>query len=163
MNAPANVIAILEHDVVTAARELVAVWKSAERDSLKTRAKLTATVDALNAAIGELAPPAAEPREEPTLETKIEAYQPPPASRFEIEKWADDEAGWGENGAPGIMKFASAVQVWSALQNRPTSIAECARVFNVDPQRVIEAVEEHSYMSLIPAGEGKLMIAHGGG
>lgn len=97
---------------------------------------------------------------------RLDDLTPRPTKRFEFDTWAEDEAGWDpETKAPGIMKFASAVQVWSALQNRAVTVAECARVFNVDAKRVIEAVDEHSYMKVAgPRGDpDRATIEHTGG
>lgn len=85
--------------------------------------------------------------------------------RYEFDAWAAEPDDWDqETGAPGIALFNSAVQVWSALQDRPTSVAEAALAFNVTPQRIVEAVERHYWMFLDgPADDfTQLMIEHEG-
>ncbi len=65
--------------------------------------------------------------------------------------WAADIAGWDqENGAPGIGLFGNAIQVWAIFQgpHHTVSVAEAAKAFNCDPQRIIQAVNDHSYMYL---------------
>lgn len=51
-------------------------------------------------------------------------------------------------GAPGISTFGSAVQVWAIAQQRDVSVADVARAFNIAPERVVEAIEEHYWMDL---------------
>jgi hypothetical protein len=46
-----------------------------------------------------------------------------------------------------------AVQVWSALQNRPTSVAEAATTFNCRPEIIREVVNENYWMYLSGPGE----------
>lgn len=76
-------------------------------------------------------------------------------TKFEIARWAPDDEGWdieeGGAGGPGIVLFARAVQVWAVL-NAPrlgeASVAAAAAAFNVEPGRVIEAVDWHPWMFL---------------
>lgn len=85
--------------------------------------------------------------------------------RFSFEKWADEQTEWDtDTGAPGIELFGDAVQVWSVSQLRPTSVADAARAFNIAPERIVEAVEEHYWMLLDgPADDyERLMIEHEG-
>lgn len=69
-----------------------------------------------------------------------------------------------ETGMPSASLTASAIQVWSALQNRRTSVRECATAFNLDDAQVREAVEVHGWMSLTgPADDPtKQFIEHDG-
>src|SRR3546814_4222477 len=62
---------------------------------------------------------------------------------FNFADWAEDENGWNqETGAPGIMKFAGAVQMWAWAQARShVTVREAAQAFNCDPGRIVEAVE----------------------
>ena len=53
-----------------------------------------------------------------------------------------------DTGNPGVMLFANAVQVWAIAQDRPVTAKEAAASFNVDPDLVREAVEEHPWMFL---------------
>lgn len=85
--------------------------------------------------------------------------------RFAFERWAADRQGWDtETGAPGIALFNNAVQVWAISQMRPVSVADAARAFNIAPERVVEAVEEHYWMFLegSPGDYENLMIEHEG-
>lgn len=64
-------------------------------------------------------------------------------NRYDWKEWSADPSRWDSNtAAPGIWQLANAIQVWSAFQNRPTSVAEAAGAFNCDPLRVIEAIDE---------------------
>src|SRR3546814_2832621 len=69
---------------------------------------------------------------------------------FNFADWAEDENGWNqETGAPGIMKFAGAVQMWAWAQARShVTVREAAQAFNCDPGRIVEAVEAHPWMLL---------------
>ena len=68
-------------------------------------------------------------------------------------KWSDDDDWDYETGAPKISHFSNAVQVWSILQERPTTIADAALAFNVPTERIYEAVEEHYWMFVGGDGE----------
>lgn len=84
---------------------------------------------------------------------------------YPIERWAADEEVWDhETGAPSITHFGNALQVWSVLQNRSTSVADAAEAFNVAPGRIIEAVEESGWMYLAGPQDDyrRLMIEHDG-
>lgn len=84
---------------------------------------------------------------------------------FEIERWPEDEYEWDhETGTPGLAYFANAVQVWAFLQQRDVSVAEAARVFNVEPVRIVEAVDDHYWMDLDGPRDDytRLMICHEG-
>ena len=69
---------------------------------------------------------------------------------YEFDEWGAARDAWDlDTGAPGIGLFGNAVQVWAVMQNRrQVSVAEAARAFNVPPERIVEAVEEHSWMFL---------------
>lgn len=69
---------------------------------------------------------------------------------FLIERWGIEDESWNleTGGHPGIALVANAIGVWCSFQERPTSVAETARVFNIDPSRIIEAVEFHAWMFL---------------
>ena len=60
----------------------------------------------------------------------------------EHEKWEMD------TGKPTCSFFGSALQVWSCLQGRPTTVNEAALTFNVPPELIRQAVEDHSWMFL---------------
>jgi hypothetical protein len=87
-------------------------------------------------------------------------------NRFDFSRWAADELEtWDqETGAPTITHFGNALQVWSHCQQRPTSVAEASLVFNVDPLRIVEAAEAHSYLFLNGPRDDytRLMIEHDG-
>lgn len=68
---------------------------------------------------------------------------------FKFADWASERTGWDEEtGAPGIVLFGNAVQVWSWMQDRPTTVAEAARAFNVAEGRIMQAVHAHYWMFL---------------
>lgn len=69
---------------------------------------------------------------------------------YSIERWGAEDDSWNleTGGHPGIGLVANAIGVWTSFQQRPSSVAEVARVFNIDPIRVIEAVEQHAWMFL---------------
>lgn len=77
-------------------------------------------------------------------------------TRFDIEDDGD--------GKPGIVQFGNALQVWSVMQERPTSVAEAAVAFNCEPLMIIEAVNDHNWMLLTGPDDDftKLMIEHDG-
>ena len=57
--------------------------------------------------------------------------------------------GWNhDTGQPGIALFGNAVQVWAVAQNRPVTVDEAALTFNVAPELIRQAVEEHGWMYL---------------
>lgn len=73
----------------------------------------------------------------------------------------DDVECWDtETGRPGIGLFAKAVQVWSLMQNRDTTVAAAALAFNVSERMIIEAVEWHPWMLL--EGKDGDIIGHDG-
>jgi len=94
------------------------------------------------------------------------APAPLPPKRYHWEEWSDDEYGWNsDTGAPGIVQFASAVSTWACMQRRPVSVAEAASVFNVDPVRVEQAMDEGVHMTFLTGPRddfSKLMIEHDG-
>lgn len=45
---------------------------------------------------------------------------------------------------------ADAIQCWSVLQNRNVTVGEVALAFNLRPEQVAHAVEEHHWMVLGP-------------
>lgn len=67
--------------------------------------------------------------------------------RYRIERWSPDPIGW-QRGAPGIIKVGMAIEAWAILQERDISVAEAARVFNIDADRVVEAVLAHPRMGV---------------
>lgn len=84
---------------------------------------------------------------------------------FRFDDWASDQQGCDmETGAPGIGSFANALQVWAVYQVEPVSVATAAAVFNIEPRRIIEAVEWHHYMLLSGPHDDytRLMIEHDG-
>lgn len=70
---------------------------------------------------------------------------------YTFAEWADDRTGWDtETGAPGIISFGEAVQIWAVMQDRARiTVAEAAATFNVDARRVAEAVHAHPWMFLM--------------
>lgn len=85
----------------------------------------------------------------------------------DFKKFAsDDHAGWDqETGEPTIMHFANAVQVWAICQDKPQSVADAAKAFNVEPALVIQAIEDgNAWMFLTGPRDdyGKLIIEHDG-
>ncbi len=86
--------------------------------------------------------------------------------RFDFADWSADKIETDqETGAPGIASFANAVQMWSTNQLlRPTTVREAAAVFNVAPERIIQAVEYHYWMFLSGDPENPLdqTIEHDG-
>lgn len=52
------------------------------------------------------------------------------------------------SGRPGISIVANAIQFWAGQQKRAPSVAECARVFRVPPDAVVEAVNYHPWMTI---------------
>jgi hypothetical protein len=66
-----------------------------------------------------------------------------------FNRWAAEDDRWDQDtGAPGISLFGNAVQVWSTMQSEAVSVAAAARAFNVEPSRIIEAVNAHYWMFL---------------
>ena len=61
---------------------------------------------------------------------------------------ADDEGYAEDSGLLGITLFSNAVQVWSVVQKRPTTVAEAALAFNATPEAIRQAVEHHYWMFL---------------
>jgi hypothetical protein len=51
-------------------------------------------------------------------------------------------------GMPGVVSAANAIQVWAALQNKPTTVRQAALSFNLDDAQVRQAVEFHNWMYL---------------
>lgn len=84
-------------------------------------------------------------------------------SDWKITSFAgDDEFCWDTNtGLPTRDHFAGAVQVWSVAQNRPTTIGEAAKAFNVAPALIREAVDGHYWMMVDGDGDDA-MICHEG-
>lgn len=79
--------------------------------------------------------------------------------------WATDPSRWDEDtGAPGIALFGNAIQVWSCMQSGDTSVAQAAAAFNVSPERIEQAVNEHYWMYLGRNSEadGTPIIEHEG-
>lgn len=88
--------------------------------------------------------------------------------RYDWDEWSDEPDHWNSNtGAPGIWQLQHAVQLWSIFQNRPTSVREAAEAFNVDPHRIIEAIDEGNKFTPVyldgPRDDiGLLLIEHDG-
>jgi hypothetical protein len=71
----------------------------------------------------------------------------------------DDEDYWDQKtGLPTSAHFGNAVQVWAIAQDRPVTITDAALAFNVSPDLVRRAVEDHCWMMV---GENDL-IEHDG-
>jgi hypothetical protein len=69
--------------------------------------------------------------------------------RHHFSRWASDPLGWDDaEAAPGIALLGTALGVWARLQRRPVSIAEASRVFHLDPDRVVEAIEHAPTLGL---------------
>lgn len=85
---------------------------------------------------------------------------------YAIERWGAEDDTWNlETGHhPGIHLVANAIQAWACFQEGPTSVADAARVFNIEPIRVIEAIEAHYWMFLEGPRDDytHLMIEHEG-
>ena len=66
----------------------------------------------------------------------------------------DDDLGWNLHGSgnPSITIFGSAVQVWAVAQGRDVSVEEAALAFNVRPEIIVHAVDDHPWMSIGPDG-----------
>ena len=80
-------------------------------------------------------------------------------------RWAPDEDGWDtDDGAVGIGLFSRAIQVWSAMQDHPTTVADAVAVFHVPPSAIIEAVEYHPWIFLSGPDDdfSKMVIDHDG-
>lgn len=94
------------------------------------------------------------------------APAPLPPSRYDWDDWSESKHGWdSDTGAPGILHFASAVSTWVWMQQRPISVAEAAATFNVDPARVVEAMDEGVHLTFLSGPRddfAKLMIEHDG-
>ena len=60
-----------------------------------------------------------------------------------LEQW-----GLGTKNEIGVALFSNAVQVWSVLQERSTTVNEAALAFNVRPEIIRQAVEWHAWMYL---------------
>jgi len=61
-----------------------------------------------------------------------------------------DDGGWNIEGS-GLCSaslFGKAVQVWAVAQDRPVTVNEAALAFNVRPEIIQQAVEEHPWMYL---------------
>jgi hypothetical protein len=74
---------------------------------------------------------------------------------YAFEKFGAEEDGWDhETGAPGIILFSNAVQVWTRCQKyQPVSFADVAEAFNVPGKLVVEAVDFHPWLSLYGSGD----------
>ncbi len=85
----------------------------------------------------------------------------------ETGAWADDDnLTWDqETGAPTKLHFGNAIQVWALMQDRPiVTVAEAAEAFNVPAARIIEAIDDHSWMMVCgpDADYMKMTIEHDG-
>ena len=64
-----------------------------------------------------------------------------------LETEGDDCLGWNHHtGAPGVVLFGNAVQVWSIAQGRDVTVQEAALAFNVEPKLIRQAVDDHPWM-----------------
>ena len=60
---------------------------------------------------------------------------------------ADIDIGWNlDTGAPALLMFSNAVQVWAIGQGREVTVSEAALAFNVEPKLIRQAVEDHPWM-----------------
>mgnify|MGYP000893522139 CR=1 FL=1 len=76
-----------------------------------------------------------------------------------------DDEGWDtETGKPGVVLFANALQVWSALQTGDVTVRSAATAFNVAPAMVVAAVKSHAWMFLTGPRDDydRLKIEHEG-
>lgn len=85
-------------------------------------------------------------------------WSKPPYFGPNDDDWNIDEGG---DGKPGVSLFASALQVWSLMQDRDVPVTEAADAFNTVPDMIREAVEEHPWM-LIGNDDGVEVIQHDG-
>jgi len=67
-----------------------------------------------------------------------------------------DEEDWNladldspDYGKPGVGIVASAISVWSSLQNGCTSLGDAAKAFNMPVEAVAQCVEYHPWMYFI--------------
>ena len=69
-----------------------------------------------------------------------------------------------ETGKPRVGLLGKAVQVWSGMQPKKTSIAKAAKVFNCSVEEIIDAVEFHPYMEIEGSDDDfdKMYIFHEG-
>lgn len=61
------------------------------------------------------------------------------------------DAAWAADDDPTglrLRNISNAIQAWSWLQGRETTLGEAATVFNLTPERVIEAISDHPWMYL---------------
>lgn len=67
----------------------------------------------------------------------------------------DDDLGFNMDGSGDIsvIHFGNAIQVWAFAQDREVKIAEAALAFNVRPELICQAIENHAWMSANAAGE----------
>lgn len=67
-----------------------------------------------------------------------------------ITHFADPEChGWDqETGMPTSSFFGGAVQLWSLAQDRPVTVREAALAFNVTPDLMRQAINDHPWMLL---------------
>jgi hypothetical protein len=88
------------------------------------------------------------------------------AAGKESGKWAADGEKWDmETGAPEVMHFANAIQVWAICQEKTdVTVAEAAAAFKVPPQRIVEALEDLPWMFVAGPDDdySKMTIEHDG-
>lgn len=72
----------------------------------------------------------------------------------ERENPADHEMGWRADGMPSPALLGNAIQVWSMLQARPTTVGEAALAFALTPEQIAAAVDWHAWMFLSGPGPG---------
>lgn len=84
------------------------------------------------------------------LEAALRAAGFTPEEPYAWDDWADDGTDWdAETGAPSKPHFAGVVQTYALMQQRDhVTVEEIATALNVQPRRVIEAVEWHYWMFL---------------
>lgn len=86
---------------------------------------------------------------------------------YEIDQWCEDGRAWdSDTSMPSKENIGSAISSWAWLQQRPCSVKEAAKVFNIRPDKVKEAIDyfEGYPVCLIgpPDDFSKLIIEHEG-
>jgi hypothetical protein len=69
------------------------------------------------------------------------------------EGWASTDEGWGQYGLPSRVLFGNAIQVWAMMQKGDVTVGQASKAFRCPPHRVIDAVDSHSWMSVMPRGD----------
>lgn len=64
-----------------------------------------------------------------------------------LDTSSEHRNAWNADGEPGISLFSNAIQVWAIAQDRGgLTINEAALAFNVRPDLIRQAVEDHPWM-----------------